>query len=63
MAQAEEPVPSSLLEWSRILERSPAEIAAFLASMGEDAIRLRQSSPFTNVLTPEERARIYEAFR
>jgi hypothetical protein len=62
-AQAAEPVPSYFLEWARILERSPAEIAAFLASMREDATRLRQSSPFTNFLTPEERARIFEAFR
>ena len=62
-AQAAEPVPSYFLEWGRILERSPAEIAEFLASMREDATRLRQSSPFTNFLTPEERARIFEAFR
>jgi hypothetical protein len=62
-ARAAEPVPSYFLEWKRILEGSPEEIAAFLASMREDATRLRQSSPFTNLLTPEERARIFEAFR
>jgi hypothetical protein len=62
-AQAAEPVPSYFFEWGRILEGSPGEIAAFLASMREDATRLRQSSPFTNLLTPEERARIFEAFR
>ena len=62
-AQVAEPVPSYFLEWGRILEGSPGEIAAFLASMREDATRLRQSSPFTNLLTPEERARIFEAFR
>jgi len=62
-AQAAEPVPSYFLEWGRILERSPAEIAEFLASMREDATRLRQSSPFTNFLMPEERARIFEAFQ
>ena len=62
-AQAAEPVPSYFLEWGRILEGSPEEVAAFLASMHEDATRLRQSSPFTNFLTPEERARIFEAFR
>ena len=62
-AQAAEPVPSYFLEWGRILEGSPGEIAAFLASMREEATRLRQSSPFTNLLTPEERARIFEAFR
>jgi hypothetical protein len=62
-AQAAEPVPSYFLEWGRILEGGSEEIAAFLASMCEDASRLRQSSPFTNLLTPEERARIFEAFR
>lgn len=62
-AQAGEPVPSYFIEWGRVLEGSPEEIAAFLASMREDATRLRQSSPFANLLTPEERATIYEAFR
>ena len=37
-------------------------IAAFLISVTEDAIRLRSSSPFTGILTQEERARILEAF-
>jgi hypothetical protein len=62
-AQAAEPVPSYFFEWGRVLEASPEEIAAFLASMREDATRLRQSSPFTNLLTPDERAAIYEAFQ
>jgi hypothetical protein len=62
-AQVAEPVPSYFFEWGRILEGSPEEIAACLASMREDATRLRQSSPFTNLLTPEERTRIFEAFR
>lgn len=43
--------------------RSPEEIAAFLASICEDATRLRQSSPFTNVLTSEECGGIYETFQ
>ncbi len=61
--QAAEPVPEYFLEWARVLEGSPEGIAAFLASMREDATRLRQSSPFTNLLTAEERSRIYEAFQ
>src|SRR6202048_2354840 len=56
-APAAETVPSYFLEWGLLLEGSPEEVAAFLASMREDATRLRQSSPFTNLLTPEERAR------
>ena len=62
-AQAVEPVPSYFSEWRCILAGGAEEIAAFLASMREDATRLRQSSPFTNILTPEERGRIFEAFR
>ncbi len=61
-AKAAEPVPSYFSEWERVLDGSPEEIAAFLASMREDATRLRQSSPFTNLLTSEERAKIYTAF-
>jgi hypothetical protein len=62
-AQAAEPVPSHFFEWGRVLEGSPEGIAAFLASMSEDATRLRQSSPFANLLTSDERATIYQAFR
>ena len=29
---------------------------------GEDAARLRQSSPFAGILTQAERRRVYEAF-
>ncbi len=61
-AQAAGPAPAYFSEWEHILKGAPEEIAAFLASMREDATRLRQSSPFTNFLTPEERARIFEAF-
>lgn len=61
--QACEPVPACFQEWEEILAMSPPDVAGFLASMGEDATRLRQSSPFTGLLTPEERARIFEAFR
>ena len=62
-AQAAEPVPAYFGEWQQILEATPEVIAGFVACMREDATRLRQSSPFTDVLTPEERSKIYEAFR
>ena len=62
-AQAREPLPSDFLEWACVLEGRPEEIAAFLASTSEDATRLRQSSLFTDLLTPEERAVIYETFQ
>lgn len=60
---AGEPEPPHLFEWGCLLQRSPEEIAAFLASMSEEATRLRLSSPFPDHLTPAERARIDRAFR
>ena len=57
------PTPICFHEWSRILRKPWAEIAEFIVSGSEDAIRLRQSSPFAGVLTAAERKRIYDAFR
>lgn len=50
-------------EWSRILSSGPREIIRFLRSSGQRATRLRQSSPFTGVLSDEERAGIMQAYR
>ena len=55
--------PRWLEEWSRVLRRPWHEIAGLIAEPSERAARLRQSSPFAGVLTPEERQRVYEAFR
>lgn len=52
-----EPV-GALREWANLLRRPPGEIVVLLRSTDEDATRLRQSSPFAGVLTPEERLRI-----
>lgn len=42
-------------EWLDLLDRmSPQEIADFIVSDSERAVRLRQSSPFAGVLTPQE---------
>ena len=42
-------------EWLEILtHRSPDEIADLLVSDDENAVRLRQSTPFAGVLTPRE---------
>ena len=62
-AQAPKSLPPYFEEWERILLRRPEEVAGFLASMTEEATRLRQSSPFAMLLRPEERAKIYAAFR
>lgn len=62
-ALASQPLPFYIVEWGQILDASLDQIAGVLASMSEDATRLRQSSPFTGILMPEERAAIYETFR
>ena len=55
--------PRALNEWSDILSWPWPAIAAFITDAGERPTRLRQSSPFTVVLDPGERKRIYAAFR
>jgi hypothetical protein len=56
-------VPRYLDEWSRILQRPWPGIASVMTSFDDEAIRLRQSSPFAGILNAEERRRIYDAFR
>ena len=52
------PAPA-LREWRDLLERvSLPELLSVLRSSSEAAARLRQSSPFAGVLTPEERQSI-----
>ena len=52
-------------EWEALIRGSTLEsLLAFLEEKGERANRMRQSSPFTGILTPAERNRIlaeYEA--
>jgi len=55
--------PAWAVQWERILQQPWPEIAAIITEPSEASVRLRQSSPFAGVLTPIERARIYEAFR
>jgi hypothetical protein len=55
--------PRWVHEWRQILSLPWQQIAALIAEPSEYAARLRQSSPFAGVLTPEERSRIYDAFR
>jgi hypothetical protein len=53
----------ALLEWQALLERvSVSELVALLRSESETAARLRQSSPFAGVLTPEERRAILRRY-
>jgi len=55
--------PRWVQEWRQILGLPWQQIAALIAEPSERAARLRQSSPFAGILTPEERSRIYDAFR
>ena len=50
---------TALLEWARLLDTTPLpDLLALLRSPDDDAARLRQSSPFAGLLTPEERQAI-----
>jgi hypothetical protein len=49
-------------EWNRILDRPMDEIRAILVSPSEKARWLRQSSPFSGILEPRDRWKIYETF-
>ena len=52
----------AIAEWKRLLDKAPvSEIVRLLRSIDEDAIRLRQSSPFAGVLSAGERRRILRA--
>lgn len=56
-------VPLALEEWKDILQRPWPEISSVITDPGERATRMRQSSPFSSVLSAGERERIYAAFR
>jgi hypothetical protein len=48
--------------WSEILDSGADAVMHTLTSMSEEAIDLRQNSPFAGVLTEDERRRALEAF-
>ena len=53
----------SYCEWRRILTDSSAdEVIALLLDDSERATRLRQSSPFTGILSPDERLAIFRRY-
>ena len=65
--QRQASVPPVLLEWQEILDNWPLEkVLELLNSSDERARRLRQSSPFCGILSPEERLAVfmeYESLR
>lgn len=62
-ARYEDEIPPALEEWRLLLSQPWAEVSAIITNPGERATRLRQSSPFSTILSPKERQRIYDAFR
>ena len=59
----EGPVPNRVTEWQEILKRPWPEIAALITDPGEESARLRKSTPFPGVLSPDERRQIFEQFK
>jgi hypothetical protein len=57
-------VINALSEWLHILEdRSFSEVLELLEDPGEEATRLRQSSPFAGLLSPAERKAVLDRFK
>lgn len=55
--------PAWLAEWRELLKQPWESVAALITEPSENGARLRQSTPFTGILTNQERWRIYAAFR
>ena len=54
---------AALLEWQDVLDRaSLSDVIGILRSASDDAARLRQSSPFAGVLSPDERLSILQTY-
>jgi hypothetical protein len=49
-------------EWHNILARPWDDVRRVLLDESQEGTRLRQSSPFCSVLTPQERWQIYRSF-
>ena len=61
-ASGDAPLPAHL-EWQQILQTQPVgKIVELLQADTEEARRLRQSSPFAGLLSPQERWRILEDY-
>ncbi|MBF8258660.1 MAG: uncharacterized protein HW377_1034 [Actinobacteria bacterium] len=54
---------AAFAEWEAILSRGIEETVRVMTDPSEEAARLRHSTPFTGVMTPEERRRFFEAPR
>ena len=57
------PVPEAILEWDRILKKnSLARILEILTDKSEEGNRLRQSDPFSGILTYRQRMRFLDKY-
>jgi hypothetical protein len=62
-AESRVPVESSAYaEWLDLLDGSIDQLLAVLESDDQHATRLRQSTPFSGILTPAEREAVFAAF-
>jgi len=55
------PVPA-VREWLEILDRPWEQVRQVLVDESEEGQRLRQSDPFSGILTPQERWEIYRQY-
>jgi hypothetical protein len=54
----------SLREWEKILKTRPTEdVLNLLVEDSDKGQRLRQSTPFWGILTPQQRTSVFERFR
>lgn len=53
----------ALVEWSELLAQEWPAIRKMMLDPGDDGQRRRQSSPFTGILTPKERWKLYRESR
>lgn len=53
-------LPPAYMEWVDLIDQGPERVIGVLEGGDQDSIRRRASSPFTGVLTPQERWRILQ---
>lgn len=52
----------SLDEWESIIAKGPRPVLRVLLGKTQEAARLRSSTPFTGIISPEERAAVFARF-
>jgi hypothetical protein len=62
--ERDNPAPGvAIRSWSKVMRLPWLRIGALTTEQSEPGIRLRNITPFTGILTPLERKRVYDAFR